>query len=112
MSTNETRILLPQGGPVESLEAYRAMGGCEAYEVASRTPPQAMIEELGRSGLRGRGGAEFPTSAKWASVADDPAETKYVCCNGGQRRIRRAAIRPRSRPAAIPMRRSRLLATA
>ena len=47
----------------------------------SRSVPQAIVAEVTKSGLRGRGGAGFPTGIKWKTVADTPADRKYVVCN-------------------------------
>ena len=78
-----TRILLPDQ-PVESLDAYLASGGGQALKKALAMPRQHIIAEVTRSGLRGRGGAGFPTGLKWASVAHDPCPTKYFVCNGAE----------------------------
>jgi NADH:ubiquinone oxidoreductase subunit F (NADH-binding) len=62
-----TRVLDPE--PVRNLEAYRAAGGEKGLEAARKLGPAATIEEITASGLRGRGGAGFPTGRKWATVA-------------------------------------------
>jgi NADH:ubiquinone oxidoreductase subunit F (NADH-binding) len=62
-----TRVLDPQ--PVRNLEAYRAAGGGKGLQAARKLGPAATIEEIQASGLRGRGGAGFPTGRKWATVA-------------------------------------------
>src|SRR5207237_1694486 len=54
--------------PCDDLAAYVAMGGGEALDSARRVEPANVIDALKRSGLRGRGGAGFPTEAKWSSV--------------------------------------------
>ncbi|HLZ69677.1 MAG TPA: NADH-ubiquinone oxidoreductase-F iron-sulfur binding region domain-containing protein [Dehalococcoidia bacterium] len=79
-----TRILLPDSTPVESLDAYLARGGGAAFARAQQLGPDAVIAELRRAGLRGRGGAGFPTATKWAGVHNDPATTRYVCANGAE----------------------------
>ena len=61
------RILPPE--PLADLEAYRAMGGGEAIQVARKVEPEAVIAEIEAAGLRGRGGAGFPTGRKWRSIA-------------------------------------------
>ncbi len=77
------RILLPDKA-VESLGAYFASGGGRALAKALATPREEIIEEVKASGLRGRGGAGFPTGVKWATVANDPCPTKYLVCNGAE----------------------------
>ncbi len=84
MATQSARVLLPENGPVASLDAYLARGGGEAYERARRRGPEAVIDEIRRAGLRGRGGAGFPTAVKWTTVRHDPATTKYICGNGAE----------------------------
>jgi len=66
-----TRVL--DSEPVRSLEAYRSAGGGRGLEAARKLGPAATIEEIEASGLRGRGGAGFPTGRKWATVAANEA---------------------------------------
>ena len=77
------RILLPDRA-VESLEAYIASGGGRALAKAVTTPREEIIAEVKASGLRGRGGAGFPTGVKWETAAQDPCPTKYLVCNGAE----------------------------
>jgi NADH-quinone oxidoreductase subunit F len=71
--------------PVADLDAYVAAGGGAGLEAALASPPAGVIEEVRRSGLRGRGGAGFPTGVKWASIADAAGEhATYVVCNGAE----------------------------
>lgn len=79
----EEGVLLSHA-PVASLDAYVTHEGGRALEKALATAPEAIIAEIKKSGLRGRGGAGFPTGAKWASVAHDPCPTKYLVCNGAE----------------------------
>jgi NADH:ubiquinone oxidoreductase subunit F (NADH-binding) len=62
-----TRVLDPE--PVPSLDAYVGAGGGKGLEAARKLGPAATIDEVTASGLRGRGGAGFPTGRKWTAVA-------------------------------------------
>lgn len=77
----EMRIVLRNADRINphSLEDYLAAGGYQALEKARSMEPAAVIEEITRSKLRGRGGAGFSTGRKWSLVA--PGDTKYVVCN-------------------------------
>lgn len=77
-------ILLPEAGPVENLDAYLAQGGGEAYARALASDPDGIVDELRRAGLRGRGGAGFPTALKWSGVRADSAPVKFVCANAAE----------------------------
>ncbi|MCA8942162.1 MAG: SLBB domain-containing protein [Planctomycetes bacterium] len=81
------RILLtePQGSPRQTLEQYRARGGYAALERArSEIEPSALIDLVEAAGLRGRGGAAFPTARKWRLAAAASADQKFVVANGGE----------------------------
>jgi len=81
------KIVRANGGIVdpENIEDYVAIGGYQAlhHAITEMTPPQ-VIEEITKSGLRGRGGAGFPTGLKWGTVAKSPGAKKYVVCNGDE----------------------------
>lgn len=69
-----------------TLQNYRSVGG---YEVLARileqkTPPEALIEELKTSALRGRGGAGFPTGLKWSFMPRNAPGQKYIVCNSDE----------------------------
>jgi len=87
-AVTEQRHLIPgrvlPDKPIESLEEYIALGGGDALQIALAIPPEETIDMVKRSGLRGRGGAGFPTGIKWASLRSDPASIKYLCCNGAE----------------------------
>jgi NADH-quinone oxidoreductase subunit F len=69
----------------ESLKEYRARGGYVALERALKTLSSAqVVQEVSDSGLRGRGGAGFPTGKKWAIPAECPDQTRYLVLNGGE----------------------------
>ena len=67
-----------------SLDDYRRSGGGAGLEIALGAWPDAVIEEVARSGLRGRGGAGFPTGEKWRSVRSVGAGTRFAVCNGAE----------------------------
>lgn len=73
----------PDAGP-QTFDEYRAEGGYEALAKALTAGPQSVLNELTASGLRGRGGAGFPTGQKWSLTAQEPARLKYVVANGGE----------------------------
>ena len=68
-----------------TLAAYRSRGGYRAWEkVLEKMTPGEVIEEVKSSGLRGRGGAGFPTGMKWGFVPKDSPKPKYVICNADE----------------------------
>jgi NADH:ubiquinone oxidoreductase subunit F (NADH-binding) len=80
-------ILFPRGVVEgrESLDAYRARGGYQALDKAlKQLAPRDVINDIDAAGLRGRGGAGFPTGKKWAFTADTPETPRYVILNGGE----------------------------
>jgi NADH-quinone oxidoreductase subunit F len=68
----------------ESLDAYRAAGGYEALRRAIELGPVELVREVAESKLLGRGGAAFPTGAKWEAVARQPVQPHYLVCNGDE----------------------------
>lgn len=70
--------------PVSSIQEYIEMGGGRPWSIAQGSGPDRIIEEVKRSGLRGRGGAGFPTGIKWENVRSDPSTTKYFVCNAAE----------------------------
>ncbi|QFT85713.1 NADP-reducing hydrogenase subunit HndC [Halomonas sp. THAF12] len=67
-----------------SVDDYRAHDGFRGLEAALALEPQDIVEEVKASGLRGRGGAAFPTGIKWQTVLDAPADQKYIVCNADE----------------------------
>ena len=67
-----------------SLEDFIAHQGFKALQKAWEIGPDAVIDAVTESGLRGRGGAGFPAGIKWRTVADAPGEQKYVACNADE----------------------------
>jgi NADH-quinone oxidoreductase subunit F len=63
---------------------YLARGGYEGFEKALARTPQQVIDEVKKAGLRGRGGAGFPTGMKWQICRDQPGDVKYLICNGDE----------------------------
>ena len=83
----QTRIVLENCGRVdaESLDEYIAAGGFEALSKAMfEMSKEDVINEVDRSGLRGRGGGGFPCGKKWKQVARQAEKTRYVVCNGDE----------------------------
>jgi len=78
------RVLFPH--PIADLDEYLARGGGKGLDVARKVEPIALIEELEASGLRGRGGAGFPTGRKWRTVAENASPTlpTTVVVNGAE----------------------------
>lgn len=67
-----------------SLDDYEVHGGWRGLAAARALPPQAAIDAVKASGLRGRGGAGFPTGIKWQTVHDAPGPLKYIVCNADE----------------------------
>jgi|TARA_R100001143_G_scaffold51721_4_gene46614 formate dehydrogenase iron-sulfur subunit len=67
-----------------SLEDYQAHGGYEGLKKALAMTPEKIVEEVTESGLRGRGGAAFPTGIKWNTVLKAQADQKYIACNADE----------------------------
>lgn len=85
--TRQNRIVLANSGRVdpEKLADYIAAGGYQSLAKAlEEMTPHEVIEEVRKSGLRGRGGAGYHTGLKWELVAKQAAQTKYVVCNADE----------------------------
>ncbi len=82
----QNKIALRNVGEIDphSLEDYIARGGYDALKKALSMSPDEIISEMETSGLRGRGGAGFPTGRKWRSAAGYDVFPKYVVCNGDE----------------------------
>jgi bidirectional [NiFe] hydrogenase diaphorase subunit len=81
------KIVLENCGRIdpEHIEDYIGVGGYQALYDALRTMgPKDVIDQVARSGLRGRGGAGYPTGLKWTTVAKAPTSPKYVVCNADE----------------------------
>jgi NADH:ubiquinone oxidoreductase subunit F (NADH-binding)/(2Fe-2S) ferredoxin/NAD-dependent dihydropyrimidine dehydrogenase PreA subunit len=84
----QKRIVFKNNGVIDPtrIDDYLAVGGYSALSkvLVKMTPPK-VIEEIKKSGLRGRGGAGFPTGLKWEFLANQPnGKTKYLVCNGDE----------------------------
>ena len=79
-------ILFPRGVPegLEGLDAYRSRGGYQAVERLAEMSPEDVVAKVEASGLRGRGGAGFPTGRKLALTLECPETPRYVVMNGGE----------------------------
>ena len=84
---NQTRVALRNCGVInpEVIDEYIGRDGYQALiKALTEMTPQQVIDTLKASGLRGRGGAGFPTGLKWQFAAASPGPIKYVCCNADE----------------------------
>jgi bidirectional [NiFe] hydrogenase diaphorase subunit len=84
---HQMKIALEYSGKIDPtrIEDYIAVGGYSVLEKTLNTlSPAEVIEQISRSGLRGRGGAGYPTGLKWATVAKNSGARKYVICNADE----------------------------
>jgi formate dehydrogenase iron-sulfur subunit len=89
---NQERLCCARLGLIDpvNLDDYRAHGGYAGLTAALPLPPRAIVDAVIESGLRGRGGAAFPTGIKWRTVLDAPpaagksAAQKYIVCNADE----------------------------
>jgi len=81
----DIRIMHNQDLDPMDIEQYIARGGYQALaKVLAQMKPDEVVDEVRKSGLRGRGGAGFPTATKWGFVRSAPSGEKYVVCNGDE----------------------------
>lgn len=83
---SQTRLTFARCGVIDpvSLEDYKAHGGLKGLEKAITMAPLDVVKDVTDSGLRGRGGAGFPTGIKWKTVHDAPGAQKYIVCNADE----------------------------
>ncbi len=82
----QKRLVFGNNGSIDptSIDDYLAVGGYTALGKALKMSPEKIIDEVKKSGLRGRGGAGFATGSKWESTRRAHGETKYVICNADE----------------------------
>ncbi len=82
----QQRIVLVNCGEIdpENIDEYLGVGGYDALGKALSLKPEEVVDEVERSGLRGRGGAGFPTGTKWRFAAREKDPVKYVVCNADE----------------------------
>src|SRR6478735_5089532 len=69
---------------VQQLTGYRNTGGYETLKKTLGMTSEAIVEEVKKSGLRGRGGAGFPTGMKWSFLAKPEGVPRYIVCNADE----------------------------
>jgi formate dehydrogenase iron-sulfur subunit len=82
----QERLTFARCGIIDPLSLANYMGhdGYRGLEKALKMKPEEIVEEVTGSGLRGRGGAGFPTGIKWRTVLNAAADQKYICCNADE----------------------------
>jgi NADH-quinone oxidoreductase subunit F len=82
----QMRLIIGNNGLIDptSIDDYLAIGGYTALAKALKMSPEQIIDEVKKSGLRGRGGAGFPTGNKWETTRKAHGDTKYVICNADE----------------------------
>ena len=82
----QTRLTFARCGIIDplSLDDYKAHGGLKGLQTAIAMTPADIVKQVTESGLRGRGGAGFPTGIKWKTVLDTTADRKYIVCNADE----------------------------
>jgi NADH-quinone oxidoreductase subunit F len=83
---SQMRLIIGNNGLIDpnSIDDYIAIGGYTALPKALKMTPEQIIDEIKKSGLRGRGGAGFPTGSKWESTRQAHGDIKYVICNADE----------------------------
>ena len=85
MTLAEARLVEKIDGTPWDIDAYIKVGGYEAWKKCIKElTPEQVVQELKTSGLRGRGGAGFPTGVKWDKVLNHRVKERYFVCNAGE----------------------------
>ncbi len=82
----QERLTFERCGVIDPLDLddYEACGGLTGLRKARSMAPSEIVDIVTQSGLRGRGGAGFPTGIKWKTAAEQKSEKKYICCNADE----------------------------
>ena len=78
------KYILPDIAALHKIDVYEAQGGYDAFRKALGMKPDEIIDEVKKSGLRGRGGACFPAGLKWSFMPKQTTKPKYLCVNGDE----------------------------
>src|SRR6201996_3312266 len=82
---DEVKVISSRWGKgATNIDRYLELDGYKAVQKALTMTPDAIINEVKASNLRGRGGAGFPTGMKWSFVPKEAAKPKYILCNGDE----------------------------
>ncbi len=83
---NQERLTFARCGVIDplDLEDYESHGGLKGLRAAAKLAPEEITQAIIGSGLRGRGGAGFPTGIKWKTASEADAAQKYICCNADE----------------------------
>ena len=85
MTLTDARLVEKIDGAPWDIDAYMKVGGYEAWKkCVKELTPEQVVQELKSSGLRGRGGAGFPTGVKWDKVLNHRVKERYFVCNAGE----------------------------
>jgi NADH-quinone oxidoreductase subunit F len=84
MQNERPKLLLPEIENLHRIEVYKANSGYEQARKALKMQPEEIIEIVKQSGLKGRGGAMFPTGMKWSFMPKGNEKPKYLCVNGDE----------------------------
>ena len=84
--SRQSRLTFARVGIIDplSVDDYQSHGGLAALRKALSMSPEAVVDEVTSSGLRGRGGAGFPAGIKWKTALQTSATQKYICCNADE----------------------------